>query len=98
MGQHGEHSEISPERGSSGNQAAEPQHHWSSGGRKALRANRLVDPLSACCLSLAAVPVLLTDRLKAVGTVNAGANAAVTQGSKQQETGSSIGLSYEFEY
>jgi len=46
----------------------------------------------------AEVQVDLTDRLKVVGTVSAGANAAVTQGSKQQETGSRIGLSYEFEY
>ena len=46
----------------------------------------------------AEVQVDLTDRLKAVGTVNAGTNAAITQGSKQRETGSSIGLTYEFEY
>ena len=46
----------------------------------------------------AEVQVDLTDQLKVVGTVSAGANAAVTQGSKQRETGSSIGLSYEFEY
>jgi translocation and assembly module TamB len=46
----------------------------------------------------AEVQVDLTDRLKVVGSVSAGANAAVTQGSKQRETGSSVGLSYEFEY
>ena len=46
----------------------------------------------------AEVQVDLTDRLKAVGTVNAGNNAAITQGAKQRETGSSIGLTYEFEY
>jgi hypothetical protein len=44
------------------------------------------------------VQVDLTDRLKAVGTVSTGANAAVTQGAKQRETGSSIGLTYQFEY
>jgi translocation and assembly module TamB len=46
----------------------------------------------------AEVQVDLTDRLKVFGTVAAGSNAAVTQGSTQQETGSSIGLSYQFEY
>ena len=46
----------------------------------------------------AEVQVDITNRLRLVGTVNSGANAAVTQGSKQRESGSSIGLSYEFEY
>lgn len=46
----------------------------------------------------AEVQVELRNRLKVVGTVNSGANAAISQGSKQRETGSSIGLSYEFEY
>jgi translocation and assembly module TamB len=46
----------------------------------------------------AEVQVDLTDRLKVVGTASASPNAAVTQGSKQRETGSSVGLSYEFEY
>jgi translocation and assembly module TamB len=46
----------------------------------------------------AEVQINLTDKLKLLGTVNTGANANVTQGSKQRETGSSIGLSYEFEY
>ena len=40
----------------------------------------------------------LTDKLKVVGTVNTGASATVTQGAKQRESGSSIGLSYQFEY
>jgi hypothetical protein len=44
------------------------------------------------------VQVELADRLKLFGTVNTGTNAAVTQGAKQRESGSSIGLSYEFEY
>jgi translocation and assembly module TamB len=46
----------------------------------------------------AEVQVQLRNRLKIVGTVNTGGNAAVTQGAKQRESGSSIGLSYEFEY
>jgi translocation and assembly module TamB len=46
----------------------------------------------------AEVQVELADRLKLFGTVNTGTNAAVTQGAKQRESGSSIGLSYEFEY
>jgi translocation and assembly module TamB len=40
----------------------------------------------------------LTDNLKAKATVNIGTNATVTQGSAQQELGSSVGLSYQFEY
>jgi len=44
------------------------------------------------------VQVELADRLKLVGTVNTGSNAAVTQGAKQSESGTSVGLSYEFEY
>jgi translocation and assembly module TamB len=46
----------------------------------------------------AEVEVDLTDRLKAFGTVNTGSSAAVTQGSKQQDQGSSVGLSFQFEY
>jgi translocation and assembly module TamB len=46
----------------------------------------------------AEVQVELANRLKLFGTVNTGTNAAVTQGAKQRESGSSIGLSYEFEY
>jgi translocation and assembly module TamB len=46
----------------------------------------------------AEVQVDLTNRLKIVGSVNTGANTTVTQGAKQRETGSSIGLSYQFEY
>jgi translocation and assembly module TamB len=46
----------------------------------------------------AQVQVDLTDRLKVFGTVAAGSTAAVTQGATQQDTGSSIGLSFQFEY
>jgi translocation and assembly module TamB len=46
----------------------------------------------------AEVQVDLTDKLKVVGTVNTGASTTVTQGAKQRESGSSIGLSYQFEY
>ncbi len=46
----------------------------------------------------AEVQVDLTRRLKVFGTVNAGSNAAVTQGSKQQDSGTSVGLSFQFEY
>jgi translocation and assembly module TamB len=46
----------------------------------------------------AQVQVELRNRLKIIGTVNTGGDAAVTQGAKQRESGSSIGLSYEFEY
>ena len=46
----------------------------------------------------AEVQVDLTNRLKVFGTVAGGGSAAVTQGAKQQETGSSVGLSYQFEY
>jgi translocation and assembly module TamB len=46
----------------------------------------------------AQVQVELRNRLKIVGTVNTGSSAAVAQGAKQRESGSSIGLSYEFEY
>ena len=46
----------------------------------------------------AEVQVDLTRRLKVFGTVNAGSNAAVTQGSKQQDSGTSVGLSWQFEY
>jgi len=46
----------------------------------------------------AEVQVDLTRRLKVFGTVNAGSSAAVTQGSKQQDQGTSVGLSFQFEY
>ena len=46
----------------------------------------------------AEVQVDLTRRLRVFGTVNAGSNAAVTQGSKQQDSGTSVGLSFQFEY
>ncbi len=47
----------------------------------------------------AEVEVDITRGLKARATIALGANAAVTQGStQQQDLGSSVGLSYEFEY
>ena len=46
----------------------------------------------------AQVQVDLTRNLKAQATVNTGANATITKGSAQRDTGSSIGLSYQFEY
>jgi translocation and assembly module TamB len=46
----------------------------------------------------AEVQVDLTNRLKVVGTLNSGVSTTVTQGAKQRETGSSLGLSYQFEY
>ena len=46
----------------------------------------------------AEVQVDLTKRLKAVGTVASGSDAAVTQGANQRESGTSLGLSYQFEY
>jgi len=46
----------------------------------------------------AEVQVDITNQLKVIGTVNSGASTAVTQGAKQRESGSSIGLSYQFEY
>jgi translocation and assembly module TamB len=46
----------------------------------------------------AEVQVDLTRRLKAFGTVAAGTTAAVTQGSNQQDQGTSVGLSFQFEY
>ena len=46
----------------------------------------------------AEVQVDLTRRLKAFGTVAAGSSAAVTQGSNQQDQGTSVGLSFQFEY
>jgi translocation and assembly module TamB len=46
----------------------------------------------------AEVQIDLTRRLKVFGTVNAGSSAAVTQGSKQQDQGTTVGLSFQFEY
>jgi translocation and assembly module TamB len=44
------------------------------------------------------VQVDLTRHLKAQATVSAGTDASATQGSSLQDNGSSVGLSYQFEY
>lgn len=44
------------------------------------------------------VQVDLTKQLKAQATVSTGTNATATKGSAAQDNGSSVGLSYEFEY
>lgn len=44
------------------------------------------------------VQVDITRRLKAQATLSAGASTATTQGNALQDNGSSIGLSYQFEY
>jgi translocation and assembly module TamB len=44
------------------------------------------------------VQVDITRRLKAQATLSAGSTAATTQGNALQDTGSSVGLSYQFEY
>jgi translocation and assembly module TamB len=46
----------------------------------------------------AEVQVDLTKNLKAKATVATGNNATVTQGAQQQDQGSSVGLSWQFEY
>jgi hypothetical protein len=43
------------------------------------------------------VQIDLTKNLKARATVDAGSNAATTQGA-QQGTGNSVGLTYQFDY
>ncbi|HEX3756979.1 MAG TPA: translocation/assembly module TamB domain-containing protein, partial [Rhizomicrobium sp.] len=40
----------------------------------------------------------ITRHLKAQATVSAGTNATVTKGSSLEDNGSSVGLSYQFEY
>jgi hypothetical protein len=44
------------------------------------------------------VQIDLTKNLKAKATANTGTNAASTQGAAVQILGSSVGLSYQFEY
>ena len=46
----------------------------------------------------AQVQVDITRNLKAQATVSAGTNATATQGASAQDTGGSVGLSYQFEY
>ena len=46
----------------------------------------------------AQVQIDLTRNLKAEATISAGTSATATQGAGAQDTGSSLGLSYQFEY
>ena len=46
----------------------------------------------------AQVQIDITRNLKAEATISAGTNATATQGAGAQDTGSNIGLSYQFEY
>jgi translocation and assembly module TamB len=46
----------------------------------------------------AQVQIDITRNLKAQATISAGTSAAATQGAAAQDTGGTLGLSYQFEY